>query len=159
MVQQTFIAVKPDGVQRGLVGEIIKRFEKAGLKLAGLKMLNVSEEMAESHYGEHKGKSFFGPLTKFIQEGPVVAMVLEGVGAIGVARKIVGSTEPAAALPGTIRGDFSHVSYTYADKKGIVVKNVIHASANEDDATREIELWFKPEELHQYNRVEELHTL
>lgn len=157
MVQKTFVAVKPDGVQRGIVGEIIKRFENAGLKIIGMKMAWVDKEFAEEHYKEHKGKPFFEGLVNFIQEGPVVAIVFEGVGAIATVRKLVGGTEPASAAPGTIRGDFAHVSYDYADKKKITVKNVIHASANEKDAEKEIKLWFKNDELHSYPRVEEKH--
>jgi nucleoside-diphosphate kinase len=157
MVQKTFVAVKPDGVQRGLVGEIIKRFEKAGLKIIGLKMVWVNKEFAEEHYKEHKNKPFFEGLVNFIQEGPVVAMVIEGVGAISAVRKIVGGTEPAGAAPGTIRGDFAHVSYDYADKKKITIKNIIHASANAEDAEKEIKLWFKDDDVHTYKRVEEKH--
>lgn len=157
MMQRTFIAVKPDGVQRGLVGDIIKRFERAGLKIVGLKMRWIDKEFAEKHYNAHKGKSFFEPLVSFIQEGPVVAMVVEGVGAIDSVRKIVGGTEPAKAAPGTIRGDYAHVSYEYADKKKIVVKNIIHASSDKADAEKEIDLWFDKKDLYSYKRVEEKH--
>jgi len=157
MVQKTFVAIKPDGVQRGLVGEIIKRFENAGLKIIGIKMYWTDKEFAEKHYEEHKNKPFFEGLVNFIQEGPVIAMAIEGVGAIATVRKIVGGTEPAKAAPGTIRGDYAHVSYDYADKKKIAIKNIIHASANEEDAKKELKHWFKDEELHSYPRVEEKH--
>jgi nucleoside-diphosphate kinase len=157
-MQRTFVAVKPDGVQRGLVGDVLKRFENAGLKIIGMKMVWVDRKFAEQHYAAHKGKPFFEPLVNFIQEGPVVAMAIEGVSAIDVVRKIVGGTEPAKSAPGTIRGDFAHVSYEYADRKKIVVKNIIHASSDPKDAEREVKLWFKPEEIHTYKRVEEIHT-
>ena len=157
MVEKTFVAIKPDGVQRGLIGDIIKRFENAGLKIIGMKMIWADKEFAEEHYKEHKEKEFFEHLVNFIQEGPVVAMVIEGVGAISTVRKIVGATEPASAAPGTIRGDFAHVSYDYADKKKQVVKNIIHASGNAKDAKKEIKLWFTNEEMHSYKRVEEKH--
>ena len=135
--EKTFVAIKPDGVQRGLVGEIIGRFEKRGLKLVGLKLLKVPQEMAEKHYGEHKGKPFFEGLVSFITSGPIVAMVWEGKGAIALTRTIIGSTNPAQAAPGTIRGDFC------ID----VGRNVIHGSDSVESANKEIDLWFKPEEL------------
>jgi nucleoside-diphosphate kinase len=109
--------------------------------------------MAKEHYKEHVDKPFYVGLEKFITEGPVVGMVIEGNDAIEVVRKIVGPTEPKAAQPGTIRGDFSHISYKFADNKNIAVKNLIHASANQEDAEREISLWFAPEQIHDYENV------
>lgn len=158
MIERTFVAIKPDGVERGIIGEIITRFEKAGLKLAAMKLVWVDKEFARKHYAEHVNKPFYPGLEAMITMGPVVAMVLEGVEAISIVRKLVGPTEPKAAPPGTIRGDFAHVSYGHADEQKIGVKNVIHASANEKDAKNEIALWFKDSELHDYETVHEKHT-
>lgn len=136
-MERTFLAVKPDGVQRGLVGEIIHRFEAKGFTLVGLKLIRVSKELAEQHYGEHREKSFFPGLVEFITSGPVVAMVWEGKGVVSAARKIIGATNPLASEPGTIRGDF-----------GVDIgRNIIHGSDALETAQREISLWFKPEEL------------
>ncbi len=158
MIERTFVAIKPDGVKRGLVGRIIQRFEDAGLKIVAMKMVWVDKDLAERHYEAHKGKSFFGPLVDFITEGPVVAMVLEGVNAIKVVRKIVGPTNPMEAPPGTIRGDFSHVSLDYADKSGRATPNIIHASGNAEEAEKEIYLWFNENEIHSYKRLDEYYT-
>jgi nucleoside-diphosphate kinase len=136
-VERSFIAIKPDGVQRGLVGEIIRRFEQKGFTLVGLKLLNVSKELAESHYGVHKDKPFFAGLVEFITSGPVVAMVWEGDGVIASARKLIGATNPLNAEPGTIRGDFG----------ANIGRNIIHGSDAPETAAQEIALWFKPEEL------------
>ncbi len=136
-MERTFLAVKPDGVQRGLVGNIISRFEAKGFQLVGLKMLTVSRELAENHYGEHKEKPFFPGLVEFITSGPVVAMVWEGKGAIATARKIIGATNPLNADNGTIRGEF-----------GVDVgRNIIHGSDAPETALKEISLWFSPQEL------------
>jgi len=136
-VEKTFIAIKPDGVQRGLVGDIISRFEQKGFTLVGMKLLNVSKELAESHYGVHKEKPFFAGLVEFITSGPVVAMVWEGDGVIASARKLIGATNPLNAEPGTIRGDFG----------ANIGRNLIHGSDAQETAEQEIALWFKPEEL------------
>ena len=137
-IQRTLVLIKPDGVQRGLIGEIIKRFEQRGLKIVALKLTKVSDELAKKHYtkdiSQRRGEYVREKLLKFIISGPVIAMVIEGVEAIENVRKIVGDTESKKALPGTIRGDFSHVSYEYADSKNIAVKNLIHASSDEKDA-------------------------
>ncbi|MAG47480.1 nucleoside-diphosphate kinase [archaeon] len=163
MVERTFVAIKPDGVQRSLVGEILKRFELAGLKIVGMKMQWLDKEFAEKHYTEdiskRRGEKVRNLLLDFIIEGPVLAIVFEGVNVIENVRKLVGDTEPRAAQPGTIRGDFCHVSYDYADKKEIAIKNIIHASANKEDAEYEIKLWFKDEDLHSYETVHEKHIL
>ncbi|HEY9872338.1 MAG TPA: nucleoside-diphosphate kinase [Candidatus Obscuribacterales bacterium] len=136
-MERTFLAVKPDGVQRGLVGEIIRRFESKGFTLVGLKLLQVSRELAEQHYDIHKEKPFFGGLVEFITSGPVVAMVWEGDGVVASARKIIGATNPLNSEPGTIRGDY-----------GVSIgRNLIHGSDAVDTAQREVSLWFKDEEL------------
>lgn len=136
-MERTFIAIKPDGVQRQLVGEIISRFESKGFTLVGLKLVKVSRSLAEQHYAEHKEKPFFPSLVEFITSGPVVAMVWEGKGVVAAARKMIGSTNPLNAEPGTIRGDF-----------GVDVgRNIIHGSDAVETAKREISLWFKEEEL------------
>ena len=136
-MERTFIAVKPDGVQRGLVGEILRRFETKGFKLVGLKMLNVSRELAEQHYGVHKERPFFPSLVEFITSGPVVAMVWEGNDVITTARKMIGATNPLTAELGTIRGDF-----------GVNIgRNIIHGSDAPETAQYEIGLWFKDGEL------------
>jgi nucleoside-diphosphate kinase len=129
--------IKPDGVQRNLVGEVIKRFETKGFTLVGLKLMQVSRELAEKHYDVHKERPFFGSLVDFIISSPVVAMVWEGKGVIASARKIIGATNPLTSEPGTIRGDF-----------GIDIgRNLIHGSDGEETAQTEISLWFKDEEL------------
>jgi nucleoside-diphosphate kinase len=136
-LERTFLAVKPDGVQRGLVGEIIRRYESKGFTLVGLKLMQVSRELAEQHYDVHKGKPFFAGLVEFITSGPVVAMVWEGEGVVASARKIIGATNPLTSEPGTIRGDY-----------GVSIgRNLIHGSDAPETAQREIGLWFKPEEL------------
>jgi nucleoside-diphosphate kinase len=136
-LERTFLAIKPDGVQRKLVGEIIRRFEAKGFTLVGLKLMSVSRELAETHYGVHKEKPFFPGLVEFITSGPVVAMVWEGKGVIASARKIIGATNPLNAEPGTLRGDF-----------GVDVgRNIIHGSDAPETAEQEIKLWFKDAEL------------
>ena len=161
MIERTFVAIKPDGVQRSLVGEVLGRFEKAGLKIIGIKMQWIDKDFAKKHYTEdiekRRGKKVRDLLMDYIVEGPVVAMVLEGIHAIEIVRKIVGGTEPKTALPGTIRGDFCHVSYDYADKQELAIRNIIHASGNKEDAEYEIKLWFKDNELHSYKNSHDLH--
>ncbi len=163
VIQQTLVLVKPDGVSRGLTGEVIKRFEQRGLKVVALKLIRVEMDHAKKHYtediSERHGDKVRDNLLSFITEGPVVAMIIEGVRAIEVVRKLVGATESKEAMPGTIRGDFSHVSYSYADKKGVSVKNVVHASADEKDAQNEIALWFSVDEVHDYKRAGDEHLL
>lgn len=158
MIERTLVLVKPDGVKRGLIGKIIDRFECAGLKIIGMKMVWVDEKFSKEHYKEHVQKRFYPTLEALITSGPVVAVVLEGVEAIEVVRKMVGSTEPKQALPGTIRGDFSHHSLAHANKHDKAVENLIHASANKKDADNEIKLWFTASELHTYKTVHEYHT-
>ena len=141
-MERTFVMVKPDGVQRGLVGEIISRLERKGLKIVAIKMLKIPMEMAERHYEEHKNKLFFSSLISYITSGPVIAMVVEGKNAVKVVRKLVGATNPAEAEPGTIRGDF-----------GLDLgRNVVHASDSIASAEREIRLFFRDEEILNYER-------
>ena len=162
MIQQTLVLIKPDGVARGLTGEIIKRFEQRGLKIVALKLVKIDNDLAKQHYTEdiskRLGEKVRNMLLNFITEGPIIAMIIEGVNAIENVRKIVGVTESKAALPGTIRGDFTHVSYSHADEKEIPVKNVIHASADKEDAKHEIALWFSIDELCDYKRADEHHV-
>lgn len=159
MIQRTLVLIKPDGVQRGLVGQIVTRFENAGLKIVGGKMVWVDANFSKKHYAEHIQKKFYKALEAMLTQGPVLALVLEGVEAVALVRKMVGSTEPKAAPPGTIRGDFSHMSYAYADSKDIGLKNIIHASDSVDSARTEIMLWFSPSELHSYKSVHDVHVL
>ncbi|MBC5637070.1 nucleoside-diphosphate kinase [Ornithinibacillus sp. BX22] len=141
-MEKTFLMVKPDGVQRNLVGEIVNRFERKGFKLVGAKLMQISEELASEHYGEHKERPFFGELVEFITSGPVFAMVWEGEKVISTAREMMGKTNPAEALPGTVRGDF-----------GVTVgKNVIHGSDSPESAEREINLFFNQNELISYSK-------
>lgn len=158
MIERSLVIIKPDGVERGLVGEVIKRFENAGLKILGMKMVWVDKKFAEEHYKAHKSKPFFKELIEFITEGPVVAFVVEGVHAVANVRRLVGSTSPHEAPPGTIRGDFAHISMEYASKKGLGGKNIIHASGTKKEADEEIKLWFKTEEIHSYSTVHEKHA-
>ena len=158
MIEKSLLIVKPDGVERSLVGEIIKRFENTGLKIVGMKMVWIDRKFAEKHYGAHKSKPFFKELVDFITEGPVVAFVLEGVHAVENVRRLVGHTSPNQAAPGTIRGDYAHISMAYASKKGTGGKNVIHASGSKAEADEEIKLWFKAEEIHTYTTVHEKHV-
>jgi nucleoside-diphosphate kinase len=132
-------------VQRGLAGRILSRFEQRGLKIVGIKMMRASRQLAESYYAEHKGKPFYEPLMSYITSGPVVAMVLEGDGAVAIVRKMMGKTNSAEAEPGTIRGDFALT----------IGRNVIHGSDSLESAKREIGFFFKPEELQEYKRVDE----
>lgn len=142
-MEKTFLMVKPDGVQRGLIGEIISRFEKKGFQLVGAKLMTISTELAEQHYAEHKERPFFGELVDFITSGPVFAMVWQGENVIATARKMMGSTNPVDALPGTIRGDY-----------GVqVAMNIIHGSDSAESAEREIGLFFKEEEQVKYEKT------
>lgn len=143
--QRTFVMIKPDGVQRGLVGEIISRFEKKGIKIVAMKMMHVSKELAEKHYGVHKGKPFFKPTVEYIISSPVIAMVLEGNNVIETVRNMMGKTDPQQAAPGTIRGDFAQ----------FIGRNIIHGSDSQETAEFEINLWFKKEEICEYERIDE----
>ena len=162
MKEHTLVLVKPDGVIRGLIGEVITRFEKAGLKIVAMKMIQPTKTIGLAHYTEdlaaRRGQKVRDMMVDFLQTGPVVAMVVEGIHAIEVVRKLIGSTEPTKALPGTIRGDFSHHSFKHSDTTGVAVKNIIHASSDEADAKREVSVWFKPSELVKYKTVHESET-
>lgn len=155
MIEQTLILVKPDGVYRGLIGEVISRFEKRGLKIVGMKMMWIDKDFAKKHYAGNLSKAFYPKLEEFITSGPVIAMCVEGVNAVEVVRKIVGPTEPRLAPPGTIRGDYCHISTDHADKTGKSVCNVIHASGNIKEAQEEVKLWFSVDEIHTYERAED----
>jgi len=145
--ERTFVMVKPDGVQRGLIGEIVSRFEDRGLKLVGAKFMQIDDDLAHQHYGEHEDKPFFDDLVDFITSGPVMAMVWEGQDATRQVRAMMGETDPAESDPGTIRGDY-----------GLDLgRNVIHGSDNEDPGAneREIDLFFDEDELVDYDRIDE----
>ncbi len=144
-VEKTLILLKPDAVQRAIAGEIISRFEKKGLKIVGMKLINVSKELAHTHYAEHKEKPFFSGLVDFITAGPTLSMVVEGDNAIAVVRRLVGATNPQNADPGTIRHDFGMVTG----------RNLIHASDSPASAAREIALFFKKEDIIEYKLVHE----
>lgn len=142
-MERTFVMVKPDGVQRGLVGEIIARLEKRGLRLVAAKFMLVSKELAEEHYGEHKGKPFYNGLVEYIMSGPVLAMVWEGPNAIAAIRQTMGATRPTEAAPGTVRHDF-----------GLEIgRNLTHASDKTETAAREVALWFTAEEQVNWSRA------
>lgn len=144
-VERTFLMLKPDAVQRGLIGEIISRFEKKGFKLVAMKMMQVDRTLAEEHYKEHKGKSFFEPTVEYIMSSPVVAMVWEGKNVVALAREMMGATNPVNASPGSIRGSFAMD----------ISRNVIHGSDSVENAQREIALYFKPEEILDYKKAGE----
>ena len=135
--ERTFVAIKPDGVKRGLIGRILGKFEDKGYKIVGLKMLQVTEELAAKHYEEHIGKPFYEGLLKFITSGPIIAMVLQGENAISGVRKFMGKTNPDEAEVGSVRGDFAQVTRY----------NTMHGSDSKESAEREINLYFKPEEI------------
>ncbi len=141
-MERTLVLVKPDGVQRGLIGDIITRLERRGLRLVAMKFMGVSRALAEKHYGVHQGKAFYEGLLKFITSGPVVAMVWEGPKAIAAVRQTVGATNPTAAAPGTIRADLGLDTG----------RNLIHASDGPETADFELGLWFKPEEFVEWQR-------
>merc|ERR1739848_441599 len=142
--ERTFIMIKPDGVQRGIVGEIIKRFENKGFKLMGMKMMQASQALLEEHYGDLSKKPFFAGLVKYMASGPVVAMVWEGLNAVKTGRVMLGETNPADSKPGTIRGDLCLQ----------VGRNICHGSDAVESAQKEIALWFKPEELCAWESVQ-----
>jgi nucleoside-diphosphate kinase len=163
-IERSLVLLKPDALERGLVGEIIQRFERVGLKIVGMKMLQPSEDHASRHYtedlairrGEHVRKAMIDMLTS----GPVVAVVLEGIEAVELVRKMIGSTEPKSSPPGTIRGDYAHVSFKHVDSSGDVkLYNLIHGSATVEEAKQEIAVWFSPDELVDHEPVYTKHTL
>lgn len=154
-IQQTLVILKPDAMGRTIMGEIITRFERVGLHLVAAKLIQADKKLLEDHYegigtvGTRRGKHVLELLVKMMGEAPVLAMVWEGVEAVDVVRKLVGSTEPKSAAPGTIRGDYAHMSFGYLDANpGTDLYNIIHASADLGEATQEVALWFTPEEIY-----------
>ena len=151
MIQRTLVLLKPDALDRGIVGEIVTRFERVGAKIVGMKLLVSEKDTAMQHYTEdlakRRGEKVRELMISMLTSGPIVALVLEGIEIVEVVRKMVGGTEPKTAAPGTIRGDYAHVSFKYADEQGIGVFNLIHASGSPEEAPVEIDVWFKPEEL------------
>ena len=164
LVQRTLILFKPDAVQRGIVGEILTRFERVGLKIIGTKMIFPSKEHYHKHYEgigkmvTRRGEKAFDMALEFMTQGPVIAMVFEGVESVELVRKLVGGTEPKAALPGTIRGDYSHMSFGYADEHNVGIPNLIHASGSVEEAKQEIEHWFADHEIYDYHSPREKFT-
>ena len=144
-IERSLILIKPDGVQRGLIGAIISRIEQRGLRIDGMKLMHVSQELAEQHYGEHKGKGFYDSLIEFITSSPVVAMVVAGPQAVSVMRGMMGKTDARAAAPGTIRGDFGLSNGT----------NLVHGSDSLESAKKEVERFFTPDEICSYTRESE----
>ncbi|RMD58419.1 nucleoside-diphosphate kinase [Candidatus Woesearchaeota archaeon] len=183
MIERTLVLLKPDAVQRALVGEVLSRFERTGFKIIGLKMCYAAKETAGQHYADDEqwlrsvgektkksyeakgvqvsedpleiGKRIRSQLMDFLMLSPIVAVCVEGHGVISKVRTMVGATAPSSAMPGTIRGDFAFDSYGLADKSGRPIQNLIHASDSRESAEREIKIWFKDEELHPYQRVDE----
>ena len=143
--EQTFVMIKPDAVQRGFIGEILTRFERKGIKIIALKMVDVDRNLAEQHYAIHRGKPFFEPTVQYITSAPVVAMVLEGINVIEMVRGMMGKTNPQEAAPGTIRGDYGQ----------FIGRNIVHGSDGKDTAKQEINLWFTPEEIASFTRIDE----
>ncbi|SDC12947.1 nucleoside-diphosphate kinase [Shouchella lonarensis] len=142
-MERTYVMIKPDGVQRQLIGNIVSRFEQKGFKLVAGKFVTLSKETAETHYGEHRERPFFGELVDFITSGPVFAMVWEGENVVKVARTLIGATNPAEAAPGTIRGDLAVQ----------VAMNVVHGSDSVESANREIDIFFRADELQAYTKA------
>jgi nucleoside-diphosphate kinase len=152
-VEQTLVLLKPDAVARGLVGRIMMRFEDALLKVVASKMVRMDADITRRHYfdlEERFGPTVYAAMAEFMQSGPVLAIVLEGVDAVACTRKLVGPTYPDQAPPGTIRGDFAHMSQAYANARGIAVANLVHASGNADEAKHEISVWFGTDEIIEY---------
>jgi len=164
LIERTLILFKPDAVQRGVVGEILTRFERVGLKIVGTKMIQPDEVHYHKHYEEigqvitRRGEATFNNVLTMMNEGPVIAMVFEGIEAVDLVRKLVGSTEPKSSAPGTIRGDFSHMSYSYGDAAEKGIPNLIHASGDASDAQKEIPHWFSEDELFDYSVLNEKFT-
>lgn len=164
LIQRTLILFKPDAVQRGIVGEILTRFERVGLKIIGTKMIFPNKEHYHKHYEgigkmvTRRGEKAFDMALEFMTQGPVIAMVLEGVESVELVRKLVGRTEPKTALPGTIRGDYSHMSFGYANEHNVGIPNLIHASGSVEEAKQEIEHWFAEHEIYDYPSPREKFT-
>lgn len=158
-MEKTLVVFKPDAIARGITGEILNRFERAGLKIIGLKMVAPDEAHYHHHYENigqlisRRGEEVYRRNADFMMSGPVIAAVLEGVQAVAVVRKMVGETEPHKAQPGTVRGDYAHMTIDHANQKGGGLPNLIHASADAAEAKAEVEHWFKSEELFDYKSV------
>lgn len=163
-MERTLILLKPDALMRGIIGEITTRFERAGLRIVGAKMLRPEADHYHHHYENiskmvsRRGQEAFDVTLEAMQEGPVIALVLEGVEAVSVVRKMVGTTEPKEALPGTIRGDYAHVSFSHAGKQGVGIHNLIHASGDIKEAEQEIQHWFSDSELFDYETAHQHFT-
>lgn len=163
-IERTLVLFKPDALQRGLVGEILTRFERVGLRIVATKMLHPDSAHYHTHYEDigklktRAGDTIFGITLDMMNAGPVIAMVFEGVEAVSLVRKLVGSTEPKSSAPGTIRGDYSHMSYGYADSKSKGIPNLIHASGDPKEAEQEIGHWFSDDELYDYSVLHEKFT-
>ncbi len=163
-MEQTLIILKPDALQRGIAGEVLTRFERVGLKIVGAKMLAPNYDHFYHHYEtigkmiSRRGQQAFDVTLEMMQAGPVLALVLEGVEAVSQVRKMVGTTEPKAAQPGTIRGDYAHLSFAFADKAGMGIPNLIHASGDPEEAAQEIAHWFQEGELYSYETTHEKYT-
>ena len=154
MYEKSLIIIKPDGVQRSLVGSILTRFENAGLKIHAMKFQTVPVEQSREHYSEHVNKGFYPTVEKYVTSGPVLVFVLGGLNAIGKIRTMVGATEPSSAVPGTIRGDYAHQPYPApGEPDDKPIRNLIHASATPDEAANEIKIWFTEEEIIDYDRI------
>ncbi len=155
-MQQTLVVLKPDAVQRGISGEIISRFERAGLKIIGMKMVAPDEAHFHAHYEDISklisrwGEDIYRITLSHMTESPVIAIVLEGVESVAHVRKMVGTTDPKDSAPGTIRGDYTHVTRGYTNPRGGTLPNLLHASGDAEEARQEIALWFQPEELYAY---------
>ena len=163
-MERTLIILKPDAVQRQIAGEILTRFERSGLKIVGVKMLYPDYEHYYKHYESigkmvsRRGKEAFDVTLDFMQTGPVIAVVLEGIESVSLVRKMVGTTEPKAAEPGTVRGDYAHMSFTHANGNAISIPNLIHASGDPEEAKKEISHWFSDAELFSYETAHEHFT-
>lgn len=163
-MERTLIILKPDALQRQITGEIITRFERAGLKIVGAKMLAPNKEHFFHHYEtisqmiSRRGQEAFDANLEHMQQSPVIAMVLEGIEAVSLVRKMVGATEPKEAQPGTIRGDYSHISFNHANSRGLGIPNVIHASGSQEEAEKEIGHWFSDSEIYEYETLNETYT-
>lgn len=161
LMEKSLIILKPDAVKRGLAGRIISRMEDAGLKIIGAKMIHVDEKFGRRHYAdlaERRGEKVAKMMIQFLASAPVLALCVEGVEAVENVRKLVGTTEPKSALPGTIRGDFSHASFAHANRENKAVENLIHASGSVEEAKTEVELWFGKGELYDYKLSYEEHV-
>jgi nucleoside-diphosphate kinase len=157
-IERTLVLLKPDAVTRGLVGRVLSRFEDALLKTVAIKMVHMDPDLNRQHYfdlEERFGAGVYNAVAEFMQTAPVVALVLEGVDAVAVVRKLVGATYPDQAAPGTIRGDYAHQSKAYANANGLPVANLVHASANAEEAKREIDVWFNERDMHAYQTLAE----